>query len=501
MTLRAGLVFLLLSLVYPFFNFTLIHVQARVVPRINHLGQRATTLDTALSLASWIWLPKSDRIASTAPGTVAFVKVVDTPSGKTASSAVISLTAAADRFALWVNGQPIGGSGNDWRSAQVLRAALNGSVNVFSSIRVLHTDNTNTTFLSDSSWLAASTIPADFPHNFESNFAPSAVAGLYGTAPWGYRVSLPPAQSLDPLNLTGSNWIWSTPNATTSAAVETVGFRRTVVTPVGKVAESATILITVDNTFSFYVNGIFIGSPPHDPNFADTTSVWRYAQQFTVPLNATANTFTVIAQNFGGQLPGTTSSAGLIRGDQDLVQGWNERAGANRGCELAEWPLLDAARIPLHRRRGSSTLDVLDATRVPHNFLSAAPNMAAVAPAPPSVPVAAIVATVVCILAVVGLAGLLFWLRHRRKNAFPPPESEPKSNYSSVLHPIRETPPALAAAAANSDLDRPLPPLPSNKLDTEAARYGGADIFGPSRAEEVAPPPRYSIATEGRSSG
>ncbi|KAJ7778190.1 hypothetical protein B0H16DRAFT_1248219, partial [Mycena metata] len=257
-------------------------------------------------------------------GNVAFLKNITAPSGKTASHALVSITAVAN-WTLWINGQPIGGSGNsedDWTSAHVLRAALNASVNTFSilanggqsttpppallaAIQVSFSDSTNSTFLSDSTWLTATNISSSFPLPSDlSQFAPAAVAAPYGSGPWGQGVSLP-VPDPDPVSLNGSSWIWSTANASLAASAGTVGFRKTFATPVGKRAQRASVLLTSDNTFALYVNKAYVGAPPG-------SGLWQYAQQFTVDLDATSNTFTVIAQNFPSTREAPLSPAGFI---------------------------------------------------------------------------------------------------------------------------------------------------------------------------------------------
>ncbi|KAJ7827046.1 hypothetical protein B0H14DRAFT_1242434 [Mycena olivaceomarginata] len=229
--------------------------------------------------ASWIWAPNSNGLASTSTGNVAFLKNFPTPTRKTASSAVISMTAVG-KFTLWMNGQPIGASEDipdGWTFVRVLRAQLNSTENLFSvlvensgkfpapppgllaSIQVLYTDSTTSSLVSDPSWLATSNIPVDFPTPFElSHFAAAAVAAPYKSS---QGISLPSPDPA-PLTLNDSSWIWSTQNASAVADPGTVGFRKTFPTPVGKSAQSATVVMTADNFFQLYINGKYIGSPP-----------------------------------------------------------------------------------------------------------------------------------------------------------------------------------------------------------------------------------------------
>ncbi|KAJ7214107.1 hypothetical protein GGX14DRAFT_618425 [Mycena pura] len=301
------------------------------------IGRRDALADSELSSASWIWLPEPDLVNNAPPGAVAFTKTFATPAGKTAATALIAIT-VDNNFTLWVNGQPIGATSSSgaeaWQNAQVLSAALNGSTNVFSvlgvnsnpetpgaanpagllaAIRVVYTDGSNDTIVSDASWLASGSIPPDFPLPADlSQFAPAEVAAKYGSGSWGTAVTVQQPQNFDAQNLTGSQWIWPTANAAANAAVGTVGFRKTVPTPSDKTASSVTVLATVDNTFQLYINGQFIGAPPHDDNAPTEAAGWAHAQRITADLTAASNVFTVIATNFAAQQGTGDSSAGFI---------------------------------------------------------------------------------------------------------------------------------------------------------------------------------------------
>ncbi|KAJ6453091.1 hypothetical protein C8R45DRAFT_915816 [Mycena sanguinolenta] len=298
------------------------------------LERRDALSDSGLSSASWIWLPEPDLLTTAPTGTVALVKTLTTPTGKSAYFASIAMT-VDNNFTLWVNGQPVGASDGDvanvWETAQVFTAALNSTANVFSvlasntgtdtpnpagllaAIRVFFADGTNQTIFSDNTWVVSGTIPADFPLPADlSSFVQAEVATTEGSGPWGTSLTLP--ASATPPTLTGSAWIWSTANANSSAAVESVGFRKTVTSPSGKTATSATILVTADNTFQLFVNGQYIGSPPYDNNESGTVGSWEFGQLFTnVALTATSNVFTVFATNFASQATGGgPSSAGVV---------------------------------------------------------------------------------------------------------------------------------------------------------------------------------------------
>ncbi|KAJ7174023.1 hypothetical protein C8R43DRAFT_634488 [Mycena crocata] len=385
--------------------------------------RRDALSDTGLSLASWIWLPEPDPLVTAPTGSVAFIRTFTTPTGKTATSALISMT-VDNNYTLWVNGQPIaasGGPGEDgWETAEVITAALNTSANVFSvlgvnanpdspgadnpagllaAVRIRYTDGTNDTILSDGEWLVSGTVPADFPLPADlSKFGKAAVATRYGSGPWGTSIGVH-APDLSSANLTGSQWIWSTKDASNNAPAGTIGFRKTVATPGGKTATSASILASVDNHFDLYVNGQYIASPPFDSNVVGSTATWGYAQRFSAELAASSNVFTVIAQNFEAQQAGGgPSAAGFVAalliqysdGTSSYVrtdESWLTGAFTSAGTFLVE---ADAKLVPavVQGPYGMApwgqigTADVLNALDVPGN------NAAALAPgtttAPPS---------------------------------------------------------------------------------------------------------------------
>ncbi|KAJ6514549.1 hypothetical protein DFH09DRAFT_1374025 [Mycena vulgaris] len=325
-----------------FVTFLLYEVVQAHAPRSlakhNAIGKRDPLLDSGLVSASWIWTPDATI------GNVAFLKTFSSAAGKTAISASISMT-AVNQFTLWVNGQPIGASGDgpdDWKSAQVLDAALNAtSANTFSvlavnkanaggpapgllaAIRVKYLDGSSESVVSDSSWAVSATIPPDFPTPADTtHFASAAVAAPFGSGVWGRSVAIAAADPNVP-SLASSSWIWSISTAATEAPVGTVGFRKTVVSPSGKTATSALIVVAVDNGYTLYVNEKYVGAPPGHPSIPD----FKRGQQFKVDLSASSNTITVFGENIAA--PGTTGAgpAGFVAairiqysdGSSDLV--------------------------------------------------------------------------------------------------------------------------------------------------------------------------------------
>ncbi|KAJ7247849.1 hypothetical protein B0H12DRAFT_1124212 [Mycena haematopus] len=290
-------------------------------PKHSAIGKRDALSDSGLTTASWIWT------AAPTTGNVAFLRTVNSPAGKTASTATISMT-AVNQATVWVNGQPIGATAkgaNTWQTADVFSAGLNATGNIFAvlavnnadsgapapgflaAIKIVYADGSSDTVVSDASWTVSPVIPPKFPTPADtSNFLPATVAALFGSGPWGSSVTVSapaPASAI----LSGSDWIWSTAAAATGAATGSVGFRTSVATPGGKVAQSATVLMTADNGFQLYVNGAYIGQSPGVP----TVPNFAIAQQFTVALDSASNVFNVIASNIAAAGAANAGPAGL----------------------------------------------------------------------------------------------------------------------------------------------------------------------------------------------
>jgi hypothetical protein len=175
-------------------------------------------------------------------------------------------------------------------------------------------DSTTSTILTDSSWRTLASSP---PNGFEGvNFDDSAwstafVVGSFSSpAMWAGQVQFGvDSPSTDVIS--GANWIWTDEmnNANQNApGPSSRPFRKKVATPSGKKAISADISLTVDNSFSLYVNGRLVGSTTGSSN------TWQSGQVFqSVSLNPDSNVFAVAANNFAAD--GTTndnSAAGLV---------------------------------------------------------------------------------------------------------------------------------------------------------------------------------------------
>ncbi|KAJ7031931.1 hypothetical protein C8F04DRAFT_1108649 [Mycena alexandri] len=429
--------------------------QAASIPSLranyNVAGKRDSLSDSGLTSASWIWA------AAGTTGNVAFLRTFPSAAGKVATSANIWIT-AVNYFTLWVNSQPIGasaGSGvNDWMSVQLLGAALNSSINTFSvlavnnvtsgapppgllvSILVTWSDGTEDSVVSDGSWQVSSLIPPEFPTILDSSqFVPATIAGVFGSGSWGSNTSLTiPSLIPNSAILAGSTQIWSTSSAGSGAPAGTVGFRKTIPTATGKNAESAQIVIAVDNGFLLFVNGVYIGAPPPAPIVPD----FRRAQQVTVALSAASNVFTIFGQNIpdpGSTNAGPASFAAAITiqysdGSSDVVgtdTTWLCGSFTTVPAFLAQAdtelsPTFALKTVAAGSLTGPS--DILSAPNVPvgpfanGTMLPAPPgsnggNRSSSPPAHPT-PVGLIVGLIVGVLVLLGVGLALFCWRRRR---------------------------------------------------------------------------------------
>ncbi|KAG6916047.1 hypothetical protein DXG01_008671 [Tephrocybe rancida] len=110
---------------------------------------------------------------------------------------------------------------------------------------------------------------------------------------------MPPAFSIqrrdshDPLANTFrlASWIWTLEANKPNAPAEDRAFRRTYTPPGNLSSVSADIIMTVDNCFSLYVDGTYIGGTPRE------RYAWQFAQRFNVTLKPGPTVFAVRGTN------------------------------------------------------------------------------------------------------------------------------------------------------------------------------------------------------------
>ncbi|KAJ7033645.1 hypothetical protein C8F04DRAFT_612444 [Mycena alexandri] len=416
-----------------------------------------------LPSASWIWT------AQPTTGNVGFIKTFGSANGKTATSALFTIS-AVNSFTLWVNNEPVGTSGSgvdDWKTAQVYSAALNTSTN---SISILAVNNNNAggpapgliasiiinysngdidLVVSDSSWGVSSVLPSDFPTvSVPAQFIFATVVGTYGSGSWGSSISIPATNPNTQLaTLRAATWIWSVSGAASDAPVATVGFRKTVATPAGMTAQSGQILVAGDDDFEVYLNSQFIGRPPGVP----TESAFGNALLYAVDLAPTSNVFTVFGINRGGPAGFAASLTIQYSGGDESVVGtdttWNY---ANFTTTPAFLALPDSALVPSFAIAEPAATQLvcvsnaLPAAKVPKGpfasgtvLPSSSPSASATtAPAHHSSKIGVIVGPIVGVLALVALGVIIFFCLRRRRdsrdaNTAPPamPGSQPEQQH------------------------------------------------------------------------
>ncbi|KAJ6475053.1 hypothetical protein C8R47DRAFT_1143383 [Mycena vitilis] len=495
------------------------------------IGDRDSLSDSGLASASWIWT------AQATTGNVAFLKTFTSAAGKSAASASISMT-AVNHFTLFANGQPIGASGNgtdDWKTAKVLSAALNSSSNTFAvlavnndnlgaplpgllaAIQVTHSDGSTESVVSDASWLVSSTIPTQFPTvSATSHFVPATVAGPFGSGSWG---SSPAILSPTPTSLlAGITQIWDSSSAGSDAPAGTVGFRKIVSTPAGKIAESAQILIAVDSGFLLYVNDVYIGAPPPAPIVPN----YRRAQQVTVDLSAGSNSFTVFGQNIpdpGSTDAGpaglaasitiqysdrsntvvvtdtdwlcgnfTTVTAFLSQGDSELSQAFaiqTIQAGQLNGPS----DILAAPKVP-SGPFAVGTVPLSSSSTLPSSTASSSPG--AVASSAHGTPIGVIIGPVLGALALVAIVlALFFWRRRRLQSRERFLSSEPFKPESDPSQPGDEPvwPTEMGSAPSSYTPNSTSYSSPWTSRGASAQPPPGAYLSPPPVAQTVVPRP------------
>ncbi|KAJ6566482.1 bacterial alpha-L-rhamnosidase-domain-containing protein [Mycena capillaripes] len=191
---------------------------------------------------------------------------------------------------------------------------------------------------------ASSTFSTGFLQG-ETDWAPSA---------WiGKNTTVVPAALLTAFS--SASWIWAPEPGQTApnAPPGDVALRLTYTPPAGKTPASATIVVTADDRFTLYANGVLVGSSPN------TTDVWKAAQIFrSVDLSSAPSSalFAIRATNlpdvgtggagpaallFSAQITFTDGSSALVLSSSS--SGWKATTSIPANFQLpstsdASWP-------------------------------------------------------------------------------------------------------------------------------------------------------------------
>ncbi|KAF5311970.1 hypothetical protein D9619_003787 [Psilocybe cf. subviscida] len=286
----------------------------------------SSDLVSAFRKSSWIWTTESSP-SQALIGSVAFRNTFTPPAGKLPMNANILMT-ADNEFSLFVDGIFVGQSpqtADIWKDAQYFTVTLNSSVShlfavlatnedgpggLLAAIQIQFSDGTSSIFITDSSWIYTASVVAGWntPGGRTSGWSAAQVIDAYGVGPWGTQVIIPATVSPSDLTFDFSFWIWSTESDPPNAPPGQRAFRKTFEAPSGKTLQSASIILTADNGFTFYANGQHIGESLNDSEAFS----WKSGQQYTVPLSGTCTVFAVSATNLPNIDGGGESSAGLL---------------------------------------------------------------------------------------------------------------------------------------------------------------------------------------------
>ncbi|KAJ7043210.1 bacterial alpha-L-rhamnosidase-domain-containing protein [Mycena alexandri] len=126
-------------------------------------------------------------------------------------------------------------------------------------------------------WSVSVTTSAGTGASASSTFSTGFLKGESDWAPsvWvGKNTTVVPAALLT--TFTTASWIWAPEPGQTApnAPPGDVALRLTYTPPAGKVPSTATIVLTADDRFTLYANGVLVGSSPN------TTDIWKAAQIF-----------------------------------------------------------------------------------------------------------------------------------------------------------------------------------------------------------------------------
>ncbi|CAK5262411.1 unnamed protein product [Mycena citricolor] len=258
--------------------------------------------------SKWIWTPPTTNLNA------ALRKVFSPPRGRSLIAAEIILAANTD-FQLFVNGDFVG-SGTPpsrLRFAPRYCVDLDPSYNVFAvnattitnsgaliaTILVTYQDFSKSLLITDPSWRVSPTFPAGWaaPEFDDTVWTTASVLGAYGAQPWAEVniASTPPVLTFD-----RGNWIWT--NAVPSNGLLPAGqraFRRTFTPAPNQRPASVDVIITADDRYSLWVNGVLVG------NGTDHRTAQHWVVQFANPPPKVV--FAVLATNVGAN-----TAAGVI---------------------------------------------------------------------------------------------------------------------------------------------------------------------------------------------
>ncbi|KAF7324105.1 hypothetical protein MKEN_00632900 [Mycena kentingensis (nom. inval.)] len=284
---------------------------AGVTPRVpteTSLTSRATS-PISLASSKWIWQ------GGAADGSVvALRKGFTPPLGKSLIAAEVVITAVATSYQFFVNGAFVGSKTPPrGRFAHRFCIDILPSFNVFAvnattsgstsamiaTILLTYSDLTTSTIVSDASWRVHAAVPGFEQLSFDDTaWATATVEGSLGDDPWA-EVHIPASPAR--VSLQRGQWVWTDAVPASGVAHIPAGvraFRRTFTPFPGQAPASTDILITADNIYTLWVNGVHIATN------ASLTTAEHYVVNFVTP--PTKIVYAVLVNNTAA------SAAGLL---------------------------------------------------------------------------------------------------------------------------------------------------------------------------------------------
>jgi len=266
----------------------------------------------SLRHTSWIWTGENPTPGGVNPaGMRGFRKLISTPQENNKCAVCATVVATADdSYKLFVNGKFIG-AGTGYKEAEAFYVDLDdrdnvlaiegnnvqGTAGIAATVLVHYSDGSHERIHTDETWhtLRHHALPANWTSlkYDDSKWHTAKSQGKNGVQPWGATV-LPPV-----LSLTDVHWIWTSDAVFDRASVISPKasrfFRRTHTVTGAKNAVCATVVINADDMYTFWVNGVQVGTN------ANSDLPEAYHIPFLTPKN---NVFAVNATNISGGAAG-----------------------------------------------------------------------------------------------------------------------------------------------------------------------------------------------------
>ncbi|KAJ7836032.1 hypothetical protein B0H14DRAFT_2514212 [Mycena olivaceomarginata] len=272
----------------------------------------ASTAALDFNNSTWIWandsVPTSGGGATSA-GARAFRRRFTTQDRKIPTFTDILIT-ADENFTFYVNHEKVG-TGAYYPLAYAFRTPLlRSGENMFAvtatggsksstpgglliAIQITYNDGSTDTVVSDTHWLALTSVPDGYQNlTFGDGSWPAAVdESPYANSAWG-PITIP-ANPQTFIYTNATHWIWTneTSKPSVTALVGSRPFRLTWTAPSGQMVMSASILISSDDEYMFFINGNMVAGGYN----------YVVSQQLSTSLAPAAKVvFAVNATNYGG---------------------------------------------------------------------------------------------------------------------------------------------------------------------------------------------------------